>query len=69
MFFGEVEKEENKLLPDLNLREWLYMLPLVLASLWIGVYPKPFMDYVKKDVETVVKQVRTNNQTQTTAKQ
>jgi NADH-quinone oxidoreductase subunit M len=69
MFFGEVENEQNKLLPDLNLREWLYMLPLVLMSLWIGVYPKPFMDYVKKDVETVVKQVRTNNQTQTTAKQ
>ena len=67
MFFGEVENEENKLLPDLNLREWLYMLPLVLASLWIGVYPKPFMDYVQKDVETVVKQVRANNQTQQTA--
>lgn len=58
MFFGEVENEKNKLLPDLNLREWLYMLPLLLMSLWIGVYPKPFMEYIQKNVETVVKQVR-----------
>lgn len=60
IFFGEVDNEKNKLLPDLNVREWAYMLPLVLASLWIGVYPKPFMDYIGKNVETVVKQVRPN---------
>ena len=60
MFFGEVENEENKLLPDLNVREWAYMLPLVILSLWIGVYPKPFMEYIKQPVNTVVKQVRPN---------
>jgi NADH-quinone oxidoreductase subunit M len=60
MFFGEVEREENKLLPDLNAREWAYMLPLVVLSLWIGVYPKPFMSYIEKNVNAVVKQVRPN---------
>jgi NADH-quinone oxidoreductase subunit M len=60
MFFGEIENEKNKLLPDLNVREWAYMLPLVILSLWIGVYPKPFMSYIEKNVNAVVKQVRPN---------
>lgn len=60
MFFGEVENEENRFLPDLNVREWAYLLPLVLLSLWIGIYPKPFMSYIEKNVNAVVKQVRPN---------
>ena len=32
MFFGEIENEKNKLLPDLSVREWAYMLPLVIMS-------------------------------------
>jgi len=58
MFFGEVENDKNKSLPDLNKREWAYMIPLVLLALWIGVYPKTFMSYIEKNVGTVVKQVR-----------
>jgi hypothetical protein len=26
-------------------------------SLWIGVYPKPFLDYIKQPVNAVVRQV------------
>jgi NADH:ubiquinone oxidoreductase subunit 4 (subunit M) len=36
------------------------MIPLVIMSLWIGVYPKPFLDYVAKPVNAVVRQVRPN---------
>ena len=39
-------------------REWAYMTPLVLLSLWIGVYPKTFVDYIQKPVAAVVRQVR-----------
>jgi NADH-quinone oxidoreductase subunit M len=60
MFFGEIENEKNKLLPDLNLREWGYMLPLVIMSLWIGIYPGPFLRYIEKPVNAVVKQLRPN---------
>src|SRR5882724_5822194 len=60
MFFGEVENEKNKLLPDLSLREWAYMLPLVIMSLWIGIYPGPFLRYIEKPVNAVVKQIRPN---------
>jgi NADH-quinone oxidoreductase subunit M len=58
MFFGEIDNEKNKLLPDLSGREWAYMLPLVIMSLWIGVYPGPFLRYIEKPVNAVVRAVR-----------
>ena len=60
MFFGEIENEKNKLLPDLSGREWAYMLPLVIMSLWIGIYPGPFLRYIEKPVNALVKQIRPN---------
>jgi NADH-quinone oxidoreductase subunit M len=60
MFFGEITNEKNKLLPDLNAREWAYMIPLVIMSLWIGMYPAPFLRYIEKPVNAVVKQIRPN---------
>jgi NADH-quinone oxidoreductase subunit M len=43
---------------DLNIREWVYMAPLMILSLWIGVYPKPFLEFIQQPVNAVVKQVR-----------
>jgi NADH-quinone oxidoreductase subunit M len=58
MFFGTIDNPKNEKLSDLNAREWLYMAPLVILSLWIGVYPKPFLSYVERPVNAVVRQVR-----------
>lgn len=58
MFFGEIENEKNKVLVDLNTREWVYMLPLVIMSFVIGVYPGPFLRYIEKPVNAAVKQIR-----------
>jgi NADH-quinone oxidoreductase subunit M len=58
MFFGNIDNPKNKLLPDLSKREWAYMLPLVILSLWIGVYPKTTLDYIARPVNAVVKQIR-----------
>lgn len=58
MFFGEVTNEKNKLLPDLSIREWAYMLPLVLMSLWIGIYPSPFIRYIERPVNAIVRQIK-----------
>jgi NADH-quinone oxidoreductase subunit M len=58
MFFGTIDNPKNEKLFDLNTREWVYMTPLVIMSLWIGVYPKPFLDYIAKPVNAVVRQVR-----------
>jgi NADH-quinone oxidoreductase subunit M len=62
MFFGEIDNEKNKLLPDLSIREWAYMLPLMIMSLWIGVYPGPFLRYIEKPVNAIVRQIRPDYQ-------
>jgi NADH-quinone oxidoreductase subunit M len=58
MFFGNIDNPKNENLTDLSKREWLYMAPLVIMSLWIGVYPKTFLDYIARPVNAVVRQVR-----------
>jgi NADH-quinone oxidoreductase subunit M len=58
MFFGNITNPKNEGLRDLKGREWAYMVPLMILSLWIGVYPKPFLAYIQQPVNTVVKQVR-----------
>ena len=58
MFFGNIENPKNESLKDLKGREWAYMIPLLIMSLWIGVYPKPFIDFIQKPVAAIVKHVR-----------
>jgi NADH-quinone oxidoreductase subunit M len=60
MFFGNIENPKNESLRDLKGREWAYMLPLVVLSLWIGAYPKPFLEYIQRPVNAVVRHVRPN---------
>ncbi|HKR59418.1 MAG TPA: NADH-quinone oxidoreductase subunit M [Pyrinomonadaceae bacterium] len=58
MFFGNIDNPKNEKLSDLSGREWLYMTPLVIMSLWIGVYPQSFLNYITQPVNAVVKHVR-----------
>ena len=58
MFFGTIDNPKNEKLTDLNGREWAYMIPLVILSLWIGIYPKPFLNYIARPVNAVVRHVR-----------
>src|SRR6201993_4924286 len=55
--FGPVTHEVNKTLPDMNLREYAVLLPLVALAFWIGIYPKPFFNYINNPVEKIVQQV------------
>jgi NADH-quinone oxidoreductase subunit M len=58
MFFGTIDNPKNEKLRDLNGREWAYMAPLMILALWIGVYPKPFLEYIQQPVNAIVRQVR-----------
>ena len=53
-FFGKVTKEENKNLPDLTKTELVALVPLVLITVWLGVYPKPVLEPINNSVESVV---------------
>jgi NADH-quinone oxidoreductase subunit M len=57
VMFGPVTHDVNKALPDLNLREYAVLLPLVAMAFWIGIYPKPFFAYITNPVEKIVHQV------------
>jgi NADH-quinone oxidoreductase subunit M len=43
MFFGPVERPENRALIDLGLREKLVMVAIVIPIVWIGIYPESFL--------------------------
>ncbi|HXX16311.1 MAG TPA: NADH-quinone oxidoreductase subunit M [Candidatus Eremiobacteraceae bacterium] len=57
VMFGSVTHEVNKHLPDLNLREYAILVPLVFLAFWIGIYPKPFFNYINSPVDKIVHQV------------
>ncbi|MBA1437609.1 MAG: NADH-quinone oxidoreductase subunit M [Epsilonproteobacteria bacterium] len=54
MFFGDVTKEENKNLPDVNKRELLALIPLSVIAIWLGVYPKPVLEPIDNSVKSIV---------------
>jgi NADH-quinone oxidoreductase subunit M len=53
VFWGRVTHEENKGLPDLNARELATLAPLVALCFWIGVYPKPFLEFLHEPAARV----------------
>jgi len=56
--FSELSIIRNQKLTDLSGREWAYMTPLLILSLWIGVYSQPFLNYIARPVNAVVRHVR-----------
>jgi len=59
IFLGPIRHEENRKMPDLNLREILTLVPILLVIAWIGLYPKPFFDLLNPTVENLVSLVQT----------
>jgi NADH-quinone oxidoreductase subunit M len=57
VMFGPVTNPANTNLPDLNLREYITLVPLILWAFWIGVYPKPFFQYIDEPAKQIVMQV------------
>jgi NADH-quinone oxidoreductase subunit M len=58
VFHGPVTNEANAALPDMNVREWLMLAPVMALIVLIGVYPKPFLERIEPAAEKVVTQLR-----------
>jgi NADH-quinone oxidoreductase subunit M len=44
ILFNSLTRPENSRLPDLSRREIAVLMPLVAGMIWMGVYPKPFLE-------------------------
>jgi len=51
VFLGPVRLPENARLKDLNFREIITLLPILILIVWIGVYPQPFFNLMGPAVE------------------
>jgi NADH-quinone oxidoreductase subunit M len=54
LFLGPVDKDENRSLKDLNVREIITLVPLLIFIFWIGLYPAPFFNLMAPAVEKLV---------------
>ena len=58
--FGTVTNPKNENLPDLSMREFVTFVPLLLLAVWIGLYPKPFLDRLETSVDKVMMRVNSD---------
>ena len=54
---GDVKDDEIAALPDLNLREAMTLIPLVVMAIVMGIYPKPFLEMIEQPVNAIVARV------------
>ena len=55
--FGKVENPRNERLMDLSHREFATFAPLLVLSVWIGLYPSPFLRRLETSVQRIVTRV------------
>lgn len=51
VMFGPLQNAKNRDLPDLSLRERVYMAPLLVLIVVMGVFPQPFLDRINPSVD------------------
>ena len=57
VYFGPVTNDNVRNLTDINGREFLMLGVLALATLYMGLYPKPFTDVMHQSVDALLKHV------------
>jgi NADH-quinone oxidoreductase subunit M len=60
VFYGATPDEVRHHVPDLKIREWAAIVPLILMMVWMGVYSQSFLQPVSKTTARVLDQTRLN---------
>jgi len=59
IIFGKLTKESLMKVADMSPREWAVFAPLIILTVWMGVYPTPFLDFIHVSVQHLIDQVQT----------
>jgi NADH-quinone oxidoreductase subunit M len=54
VFYGKIGNEENRHLPDLSVREWFVLAPMVVLIVVMGLAPQPFLNPIRAPVERML---------------
>jgi len=65
--FGKLDNPENAKLKDLNFREIMTLVPIVICCFWIGLYPKPFFRILEKPVADIAQRLSAGEPSSQTA--
>lgn len=57
ILFGQPKEEKSHGISDINLREFAYLLPLVLLVFFMGLYPKHFFDKMEVSIDEFTKRI------------
>src|SRR4051812_3642418 len=60
VFYGEVNPEVRAHVPDLNVREWAAVIPLIVMMAWMGMFSQSFLPPVGKVNARVLEQTQVN---------
>ncbi len=54
MIFGKIKIESNRILTDLNLREWFVLVPMIFLVFLLGIYPKPILKIIEPSAKSLL---------------
>jgi NADH-quinone oxidoreductase subunit M len=57
IWFNALDRPLNERLPDLTRREFIVLVPLLAAMIWMGVYPKPFLERAQVTLTELIETV------------
>lgn len=57
VMFGTIENPNNHSLKDINKREWLSFVPIVVFIVWIGIYPRTFLNVSEQSTRALVNKI------------
>jgi NADH-quinone oxidoreductase subunit M len=58
VIFGELTKENLMKIADMSPREWAVFAPLIVLTLWMGIYPPSFLDFMHVSIDNLMQHVQ-----------